>query len=106
MPSLLLALLAYIDGGGARVTLPEIVSEFRTVTLLELEKADLARGGFKFRVGAPLKGKADAAEVKLQVAGAPFKEMAPGRVAVHFTQSCEKDFRPRPSSAAFEQLLA
>jgi HEAT repeat protein len=101
---------AYIDGGGWQVTLPEIVSEFRTVTLVEVEKVDLARGGFRFRMGKPLKGKADAKDLKLQMiwepGGAPFKEMEAGRVAVHFTQSCDKQFLTGASSPAFETLIA
>lgn len=100
----------YIDGGGWQVTLPEIVSEFRTVTLVEVEKVNLNRGGFRFRMGKPLKGKPDLRELKLQMtweeAGPPFKEMEAGRVAVHFTQSCDKQFRTGASSAAFENLIA
>jgi HEAT repeat protein len=100
---------AYIDGGGWQVTLPEIVSEFRTVTLVEVEKVNLSRGGFRFKMGKPLKGKPEIKDLKLQIlweAGAPFKEMEPGRVAVHFTQSCEKRFQSRASSADFENLIA
>jgi HEAT repeat protein len=100
----------YIDGGGWQITLPEIVSEFRTVTLVEVEKVNLARGGFRFRMGKPLKGKPEIKDLKIQMtwgeAGAPFKQMEPGRVAVHFTQSCEKEFRVGASSAAFENLIA
>lgn len=104
------ALLAprYIDGGGWQVTLPEIVSEFRTITLVEVEKVNLERGGFRFRTGKPLKGKPDFSAVGLQVTwgegGAPFKEMAAGRVAVHFTQSCVPELRT--GSPAFENLIA
>lgn len=101
---------AYLDGGGWQVTLPEIVSEFRTVTLVEVEKVDLSRGGFRFRIGKPLKGKAEIQSLKLQmtweVGGAPFKEMGAGRVAVHFTQSCEKAFRAGASSTDFDNLIA
>jgi len=108
--SLLLAPAPYIDGGGWQVTLPEIISEFRTVTLVEVEKANLARGGFRFKIGKPLKGLAAAKDLKLQIewgeGGSPFKEMAPGRVAVHFTQSCDKKVAPAGSSAAFENLIA
>ncbi|HVE42961.1 MAG TPA: HEAT repeat domain-containing protein [Planctomycetota bacterium] len=98
----------YIDGGGWQVTLPEIVSEFRTVTLVEVDKVNLARGAFRFRVGRPLKGKPDLKDLKLQMswgdAGVPFKEVEAGRVAVHFTQSCEKELRT--SSPGFENLIA
>ena len=101
---------AYIDGGGWQVTLPEILSEFRTVTLVEVEKVNLARGAFRFKLGKPLKGLPDLKDLKLQLdwgeAGAPFKEMAPGRVAVHFTQSCDKKLVSPASSAAFENLIA
>jgi HEAT repeat protein len=101
---------AYIDGGGWQVTLPEIVSEFRTVTLVEVEKVNLSRGGFRFRMGKPLKGKPDGKNLNLQIAwgeaGAPFKEMEAGRVAVHFTQSCDKQFLTGASSPGFENLIA
>jgi HEAT repeat protein len=98
----------YIDGGGWQVTLPEIISEFRTITLVEVEKVSLARGGFKFKVGKPLKGKPDFSAVGLQITwgegGAPFKEMAAGRVAVHFTQSCAPELRT--GSPEFENLIS
>jgi HEAT repeat protein len=101
---------AYLDGGGWQVTLPEIVSEFRTVTLVEVEKVNLSKGGFRFRMGKPLKGKADAKDLRLQmtweVGGAPFKDIEAGRVALHFTQSCEKQFRSGASSTDFENLIA
>lgn len=101
---------AYIDGGGWQVTLPEIVSEFRTVTLVEVEKVDLARGGFRFRMGKPIKGKPEIKDLKLQLTwgepGPPFKEVEAGRVAVHFTQSCDKQFLSGASSAAFDNLIA
>ena len=101
---------AYIDGGGWQVTLPEIVSEFRTVTLVEVEKVNLSRGAFRFRMGKPIKGKPDLKDLKLQmtwgVGGAPFKDMEAGRVAVHFTQSCHKQFLSGASSPGFENLIA
>ena len=106
--ALLLPTSPYIDGGGGRVTLPEILSEFRTVTLVEVEKVDLAKGGFRFRIGKPLKGKPDLQALKLQmtweVGGAPFKDVEAGRVAVHFTQSCAKE--ARSGSVEFENLIA
>jgi HEAT repeat protein len=101
---------AYIDGGGWQVTLPEILSEFRTVTLVELDRVNLARGAFRFKLGKPLKGVPDLKELKLQLdwgeAGAPFKEIKPGRVAVHFTQSCDRKAVSTASSPAFENLIA
>src|SRR6185436_13734727 len=101
---------AYIDGGGWQVTRPEILSEFRTVTLVEVEKVNLARGAFRFKLGKPLKNAPDLKELKLQLewgeAGAPFKEMKPGTVAVHFTQSSDKKAVPSTWSAAFENLVA
>ena len=100
----------YIDGGGWQVTLPEIVSEFRTVTLVEVEKVNLARGAFRFKLGKPLKGKPLFQDLKLQLTwgegGPPFKEVEPGRVAVHFTQSCDKQFVAGASTAAFDNLIA
>jgi HEAT repeat protein len=101
---------AYIDAGGWQVTLPEIVSEFRTITLVEVEKANVARGGFKFRLGKPLKGAPDQKDLKLQMEwgepGPPFKELKPGRIGIHFTQSSDKTLAPSSSSPAFENLLA
>jgi HEAT repeat protein len=105
---LLVPAAPYIDGGGWQVTLPEIVSEFRTVTLVEVEKVNLARGAFRFRMGKPLKGKPEIKDLRLQMtwgeAGAPFKEMEAGRVAVHFTQSGEKQFLT--GTPGFENLIA
>jgi HEAT repeat protein len=85
----------YIDGGGARITLPEILLEFHTATLVELERSDLARGGFLFKVVKPLKGKLAEKEVKLQIGweGAPpaaYKDLKPGHQAVFFTQCFDK----------------
>jgi HEAT repeat protein len=85
----------YIDGGGARITLPEIILEFHTATLIELEKSDVARGGFRFKVVRPLKGKIAAKEVKLQISWegappAPFADMKPGHAAVWFTECFDK----------------
>jgi HEAT repeat protein len=101
---------AYIDAGGWQVTLPEILSEFRTVTLVEAEKVNLARGGFKFRLGKPLKGVPDLQDLRLQIewgeAGPPFKEVKPGRVALHFTQSSDRKAVPSSASPAFENLIA
>jgi HEAT repeat protein len=87
--------LPYIDGGGARITLPEVILEFHTATLLELEKADLARGGFRWKVVRPLKGKLAQKEVKLQIGweGPPpaaFKDLKPGHPAVYFTECFDK----------------
>ena len=105
----IIAALLYIDGGGWQVTLPEIVSEFRTITFVELERVDLARGGFRFKMGKPLKGKPDADVLGLQVTwgeGGPlFKEPAAGRVAIHFTQSCVKELRGA-TSPEFENLIS
>jgi HEAT repeat protein len=85
----------YIDGGGARITLPEIILEFHTATLVELERSDISRGGFLFKVVKPLKGKLAEKEVKLQISweGAPpaaFKELKPGHNAVFFTECFDK----------------
>jgi HEAT repeat protein len=101
---------AYVDGGGWQVTLPEIVSEFRTVTLVEAEKVNLARGGFRFRIGKPLKGKPDLKNLNLQLTwgdpGAPWKEMEAGRVGVHFTQSCDRQVLTGQATPSFENLIA
>jgi len=101
---------AYIDGGGWQVTLPEILSEFRTVTLVEVEKVNLARGGFRFKLGKSLKGMPEIKDLRLQIewgeAGPPFREMKPGRVGVHFTQSCDRKVAPAGTSPGFENLIA
>lgn len=101
---------AYIDGGGWQVTLPEIVSEFRTITLVEVEKVNLSRGAFRFKAGKPLKNKPDFKNLNLQMTwgegGAPFKDVEAGRVAVHFTQSCDKAFNTGALSPGFENLIA
>lgn len=85
----------YIDGGGARITLPEILLEFHTATLLELDKSDVSRGGFRFKVVKPLKGRLNLKEVKLQISweGAPpaqLKDLKPGHPAVFFTECFDK----------------
>lgn len=86
---LLTATLPYIDGGGSQITLPEIILEFHTVTLVEVEKADVARGAFRFKIVRPLKGKLAPRDIKLQVAWEgtnPYKDVKPGQPAVFFTQ--------------------
>jgi len=37
------------------------------VTLVEVEKADVARGAFRFKIVRPLKGKLAPRDIKLQV---------------------------------------
>ncbi|HLY08649.1 MAG TPA: HEAT repeat domain-containing protein [Planctomycetota bacterium] len=86
---------AYIDGGGEQITLPEIILEFHTATLVEIEKADPARGAIRFKVLKPLKGKLEAKEIKLQLAWegpAPkgILGLKPGQTAVHFTVCFDK----------------
>src|SRR6185436_10986365 len=87
-----LGLLApYIDGGGAQITLPEIILEFHTVTLVEVERVDPARGAIRFKIVKPLKGKLAAKEVKIQIAGdGVLKGVRPGQQAVFFTQCFDK----------------
>jgi len=92
----LLGLLSpYIDGGGAQITLPEIILEFHTVTLVEVERADPARGAVRFKVLRPLKGKLAAKEIKVQMSweGAippSIQNLKPGQTAVYFTQCYDK----------------
>jgi HEAT repeat protein len=92
----LLGFLApYIDGGGAQITLPEIILEFHTATLLEVDRADPARGAIRFKIVRPLKGRLAATEVKLQLSWegaipAAIKNLKPGEIAVHFTQCFDK----------------
>ena len=81
------ALAAYIDGGGAQITLPEIILEFHTATLVEVEKADPSRGALRFKIVKPLKGKLGAKEIKVQISweGAvppQIKDLKPGQTAV------------------------
>jgi len=86
---LLAATLAYIDGGGSQITLPEIILEFHSATLVEVEKADVALGAFRFKIVKPLKGKLATRDLKLQVAWEgpnPYKDVKPGQTAVFFTQ--------------------
>ncbi len=90
-PTLLLlaATLPYIDGGGSQITLPEIILEFHTVTLVEVEKADVARGAFRLKIVKPLKGKLAPRDIKLQVnweGTNPYKDVKPGQPALFFTQ--------------------
>jgi hypothetical protein len=92
----LLGLLSpYIDGGGAQITLPEILLEFHTVTLVEVERADPARGAVRFKILRPLKGKLAAKEIKIQISweGAippSIQNLKPGQTAVYFTQCYDK----------------
>jgi hypothetical protein len=86
---------AYIDGGGAQITLPEVLLEFHTATLVEVEKVDAARGAIRFKVVKPLKGRLAAKEIKLQISwegGMPaqVQELRPGQTALHFTQCYDK----------------
>jgi HEAT repeat protein len=81
----------YIDGGGAQITLPEIILEFHTVTVVEAEKTDPSRGAVRFKTVKPIKGKLAAKEIKLQIAweGSPpaqIKDLKPGQTAVFFTE--------------------
>jgi HEAT repeat protein len=94
---LLLALpaSAYIDGGGAQITLPEIILEFHTATLVELDKADVARGAFRFKPVKALKGKPPAQDIKLQIGWGdeksnPFRDVKPGQRAVFFSVCFDK----------------
>jgi len=85
----------YIDGGGAQITLPEIILEFHTATLLEVVRADPARGAFRFKVLKPLKGTLAVKDVRLQIAGEgaqtnPFRDLKPGQQAVFFTECFDK----------------
>jgi HEAT repeat protein len=87
--------LPYIDGGGAQITLPEIVLEFHTATLVEVEKADPSRGAVRFKVVKPLKGTLKAQEIKLQMSWegavpAQLKDLKPGQTAVFFTECYDK----------------
>src|SRR5262245_57283862 len=86
---------AYIDGGGTQITLPEIVLEFHTATLVEVEKADPARGALRFKIVKPLKGKLGARDVKVQISwegDAPpqIRDLKPGQTAVYFTECYDK----------------
>jgi HEAT repeat protein len=47
---------AYIDGGGVRITLPEILLEFRSAAVLTVEALDAGRGAVRFKIAERLKG--------------------------------------------------
>lgn len=85
----------YIDGGGAQITLPEILLEFHTVSLLELDRAEPARGAFRFKVVKRLKGALAAKDVRLQIASESgeanvFRDLKPGQQGVLFTECFDK----------------
>lgn len=85
----------YIDGGGAQITLPEIILEFHRATLLEVVRAEPARGAFRFKTVKPLKGALAAKDVRLQIAveggeANPFRDLKPGQQAVFFTECYDK----------------
>jgi HEAT repeat protein len=86
---------AYIDGGGKRITLPEILLEFRSVTVIQVEKADATKHAIRYKVVEQLKGKNKIADPKHQVdfegAGpAILKQLKPGQTAVFFTDCYDK----------------
>jgi len=86
---------AYIDGGGANITLPEILLEFRSVSVLHVDKVDAGRGLVRYKLVEPLKGKRLANMPKHEVTGegdksAPLKPVKPGHAAVFFTDCVDK----------------
>jgi HEAT repeat protein len=86
---------AYIDGGGARITLPEIILEFRSVAVVEVDKVDIGKGLIRYQVVEPLKGKRGSKAIKHQLslgkdAPAPLKQLKPGHKAVFFTDCVDK----------------
>jgi HEAT repeat protein len=83
--------LPYIDGGGAQITLPEIILEFHTASLVEVDKIDVERGAFRLKIVRPLKGLLAAKEIKLQIGWDasgpnPFRNVKPGQPAIFFTR--------------------
>lgn len=59
------------------------------MTLVEVEKTDVARGAFRFKIVRPLKGKLAPRDIKLQInveGPTPYRDVKPGQPAVFFTQ--------------------
>jgi HEAT repeat protein len=85
-----LAVWAYIDAGGDRITLPELLLEFRDVAAVQIDKADLQRGAVLYRVQRSFQGKlADPIKHALLSMGevpAPLRGLAVGQPAVLFTR--------------------
>lgn len=77
---------AYIDAGGDRITLAEVLLEFRDVAAVKIEKADLDRGAVLYRVQKRFQGKlTDPTKHALLAMGKvpePLQKLAPGQAAV------------------------
>lgn len=85
---------AYIAVGGERLTLPEVMMEFRCIAMAEVERVDAARGMVRYGIVEELLGKwQDKASLKHSVAldGKPQLPMKAGDRAVLFWGS----FDPR-----------
>lgn len=85
---------AYIAVGGERLTLPEVMMEFRCIAKAEVERVDAARGMVRYRIVEELLGRwSDKASLKHSVAldGKPQLPMKAGDRAVLFWGS----FDPR-----------
>jgi HEAT repeat protein len=85
---------AYIDGGGKQITLPEIILEFHSIAIVQVEKVETKRGAVRYKLVEQLKGKkAGDAKHQIQFDGpAPrfVKDMKPGQTAVVFTECFDK----------------
>lgn len=85
---------AYIAVGGERLTLPEVMMEFRCIATAEVERVDAARGMVRYRIVEELLGRwSDKASLKHSVAldGKPQLPMKTGDQVVLFWGS----FDPR-----------
>jgi HEAT repeat protein len=81
---------AYIDGGGKQITLPEILLEFHSIAVVQVDKLDGKRGAIRYKLVEQLKGKKGGdAKHQIEFAGQPpplVKELKPGQTAVVFTE--------------------
>lgn len=86
---------AYIDSGGTKITLPEIILEFRRVAVVEVERIDLRKGIIRCKVVEQIKGPKITAPIKQQVKldgkGPPrWQAVKPGTKAVFLTDCYDK----------------
>lgn len=85
---------AYIDSGGNKITLPEILLEFRSIAVVEIDKADEKRGIIRYKIVEQLKGKKGAEpKHQLNVDGKmppQWKGLKAGQKAVCFTDCYDK----------------
>lgn len=86
---------AYIDSGGTKITLPEIILEFRRVAVVEVERIDLRKGVIRCKVVEQIKGPKITAPIKQQLkldgkGPARWQAVKPGTRAVFLTDCFDK----------------